>query len=183
MKVEVLEDPYRLGATDLRRFDVVFLHFMNWEKPDPDAGAQANLRRYVDEGGGLFVLHFACGAFPKWPEYAEIAGRIWDRTNTHDPRGPFPVKMVAPGHPAVAGMKDFEADDELYTCLAGTKSVELLALARSKVTRTDHPMALVHRYGKGRVFQTPLGHDARAIRIPGTSELIRRGVAWAAGPR
>lgn len=42
-------------------------------------------------------------------------------------------------------------------------------------------MAFVLDYGKGRVFHTPLGHDARAIRIPGTAELIRRGTAWAAG--
>ncbi len=183
MKVDVLEDPYRLGAADLARYDVVLLHFMNWEKPDPDEAARHNLRRHVQEGGGLFLLHFACGAFPKWDEYERLAGRIWDRTNSHDPRGPFTVKIVKPDHPVTSGLRDFETDDELYICLTGSTPVELLATARSKVTRTDHPMALVHAYGKGRVFQTPLGHDARAIRTPGAAEFIRRGVAWAAAGR
>jgi type 1 glutamine amidotransferase len=31
------------------------------------------------------------------------------------------------------------------------------------------------------VFNTPLGHDVRALQVPGTAELIRRGAAWAAG--
>ncbi len=43
----------------------------------------------------------------------------------------------------------------------------------------DEPMA--YRYGSGRVFQTVLGHDAKALRTAGTAELIRRGAAWAAG--
>ena len=42
-------------------------------------------------------------------------------------------------------------------------------------------MAFVYEYGKGRVFQTVLGHDAAAIRVPGTSYLIRRGAVWTAG--
>ena len=42
-------------------------------------------------------------------------------------------------------------------------------------------MALTVQYGNGRVFMTPLGHDVKAIQIPGTAELIRRGAAWAAG--
>jgi type 1 glutamine amidotransferase len=42
-------------------------------------------------------------------------------------------------------------------------------------------MAFAFEYGKGRVFHTPLGHDVRAIEIPGTAELLRRGCLWAAG--
>jgi type 1 glutamine amidotransferase len=41
-------------------------------------------------------------------------------------------------------------------------------------------MAFVFTYGKGRVFNTPLGHDVKAIQMPGVAELVRRGCAWAA---
>jgi type 1 glutamine amidotransferase len=78
-------------------------------------------------------------------------------------------------------MEDFQADDELYFCLVGDHPIEILATARSKVTKKDHPMAFVSRYGKGRVFHTPLGHDVKAFQMPGVAELIRRGTAWAAG--
>ena len=45
----------------------------------------------------------------------------------------------------------------------------------------DEPMAFVYSYGRGRVFQTVLGHAAESIRVPGEATLIRRGTAWAAG--
>ena len=181
MRVEVLNDPYRLETTDLSKHDVVFLHFNNWEKPDPSDKSKADLKKFVEQGGGLFVLHFASGAFSNWTEFPALAGKIWDRKNTHDPRGPFQVRIVNADHPITQGLTGFDTDDELYTGLTGPKPVELLATAKSKVTQTDQPMAFVHVVGKGRVFHTPLGHDVRAIQMPGTAELIRRGCAWAAG--
>jgi type 1 glutamine amidotransferase len=77
-------------------------------------------------------------------------------------------------------MKDFETDDELFIELQGERPIEVLATARSKITGKDHPMAFVLNYGKGRVFHTTLGHDAKSLRLPGPSELIRRGASWAA---
>lgn len=178
LKVEVLKDPYKLDVTDLSRYDVLLLHFMNREKPDPKDQAKESLRRFVHRGGGLVVIHFACGAFQGWPDYASLIGRVYDRTNTHDPRGPFTVNLVNTSHPLTRGMAAaFNTDDELYICLTGDKPIELLATARSKTTKRDHPMGFVHSYGKGRVFLTPLGHDAKALRAPGTAELIRRATA------
>jgi type 1 glutamine amidotransferase len=75
----------------------------------------------------------------------------------------------------------FQADDELYFCLEGDREVQVLAVATSKVKKKDYPMAFVFDYGQGRVFHTALGHDAKAMRMPGVAELIRRGCAWASG--
>lgn len=180
MRVHVLEDPYRLDSIDLTQYDVVFLHFNNWEKPDPSSRAEANLQQFVARGGGLVLMHFACGAFRNWTEFPKLAGRVWDRKNAHDPRGSFRVVVADSVNPITHGMESYETDDELYICLTGTQPITLLAKARSKVTGKYHPMAFVLNYGKGRVFQTTLGHDAVAIHIPGTAQLIRRGVAWTA---
>jgi type 1 glutamine amidotransferase len=178
MMVDVLKDPYRLDSVELSKYDVVFLNFNNWEKPDPNMKAEDNLRRFVAKGGGLVVMHFASGSFEHWSEYSKLAGKIWDRKNTHDPRGPFLVEVVDTLHPITHGIKSFETDDELYICLTGNQPVRLLAQARSKTTGQYHPMAFVLTYKKGRVFHTTLGHDARAVHVSGTAELIRRGVAW-----
>lgn len=57
----------------------------------------------------------------------------------------------------------------------------MLATARSRKTGRDEPMAMVYRVGKGRVFQTVLGHSLESQRNDGTTILIRRGATWAAG--
>lgn len=181
MQVDVIEDPYALESANLRPYNVVFLHFNNWQKPDPGEKAKENLRHFVAEGGGLTLVHFACGAFGSWPEFVNLAGKVWDKKNAHDPRGIFRVELTSIQHPITQGMESFDTDDELYIGLAGDQPVMLLAGARSKRTDSNHPMAFVFNYGKGRVFHTPLGHDARAIHFTGTAELVRRGVAWAAG--
>lgn len=180
-RVEIVEDLEFLASDELFAYDLLFLHFKNYKPLARADRAKANLKRFVGEGKGLVVFHFACGAFEDWPEFGKIAGRVWDRKTGHDPRGPFAVKIVDQEHPITWGMENFQADDELYTCLIGEQPVRLLATARSKVTGKDHPMAFVLRCGQGRVFHTPLGHDVKAIQIPAVAELICRGCAWAAG--
>jgi len=88
----------------------------------------------------------------------------WDpKLRGHDPRGPFTVNIQDAQHPVTAGLKDFETDDELYTCLTGDTPIHVLATAKSKVDRIDYPMAFVLEVGRGRVFHSPLGHDVKAL--------------------
>ena len=179
--VTIVEDPDVLATNNVFKYDVVLLHFRN-EQPLPHENqARANLQRLVKEGHGLVLIHFACGAFGDWPGFGELAGMVWDGKNTHDPRGPFDVHIVDSHHPITAGLTDFGADDELYVCLSQRRPVDVLANARSRVTGRDHPMAFAFDVGKGRVFHTPLGHDVKALEMPGTTALIRQGVQWAAG--
>ena len=180
-EVKIVENPDFLASDELFGFDEVFLHFKNYEPLKQEEKAKANLTKFVKQGNALVLLHFACGAFEDWPEFADLAGRVWDQKTSHDPRGPFMVKITDVEHPITRGMSDFQTDDELYICLTGDRPVDLLATARSKKTGKDHAMAFAFRFGRGRVFHTPLGHDVKAIRMPGTTELICRGCAWAAG--
>lgn len=181
IEARIVEDPEFLASPLLADYDVVLLEFYNEKPLRHQAEAQKNLEQFVRDGKGLVVLHFSCAAFADWPGYADLAGRIWDRKNTHDPRGPFTVKITDKQHPITRGMDDFQADDELYVCLTGDRKMDVLATARSKVTGKDYPMALTMTLGKGRVFNTPLGHDGRAVQIPGTAKLLQRGCLWSAG--
>ena len=187
-EVFTVEDPRFLDSTAVNTYDLILLHFQNWEQPGPGERARENLRRCVEGGKGVALVHFACGAwYGEWPEFAKLAGRAWFGPNPgpgkqqHDPHGPFRVEVVQPAHPVVRGMTDFETQDELYTCLEGDHPIEVLAQAKSKVDGKNYPMAFVSRYGKGRTFHCVLGHDAKALSFPGVQELYRRGCAWAAG--
>jgi type 1 glutamine amidotransferase len=42
-------------------------------------------------------------------------------------------------------------------------------------------MAFALTHGKGRVFQSTLGHDLRALQTAGTRKLYLQGTLWAAG--
>ncbi|MCD6340071.1 MAG: ThuA domain-containing protein [Verrucomicrobia bacterium] len=182
LDARAIEDPHFLDSAALARYRAVVLHFMNWETPAPGPTARENLRRFVAGGGGLVLLHFACGAWQDWPEFRKLAGRVWDpKLRPHDPRGPFKVRILDKKHPVTRGLRDFMTDDELYTCLAGEAPIRVLAVARSKVDGKDYPMAFVLRYGQGRVFHTLLGHDVKAFSFPEVQKLLRRGTAWAAG--
>ena len=182
MDVRVVDDPHFLDSSAINRYDVVVLHFMNWKEPDPGSEARANLKRFVDGGKGVVLVHFACGAFMDWPEFIHIAGKVWNpKLRGHDKRGPFKVEIVKPDHPITKGMSTFETDDELYTCLDGNVPVEVLAKATSNVDHKDYAMAFVLNVGKGRAFHSPLGHDEKAFALDAVGELFRRGTAWAAG--
>ena len=149
--------------------------------------------KYLANGGGLIIIHFANGAFhfslpeagdSDWPEYRKICRRVWDHTpnkSGHDAYGKFIVEIAAPDHPITQGMEPFETIDELYFRQQGEEPIEILATAKSNVTGRDEPMAFVYQYGTGRVMQTVLGHAAESLRTPGVVELIRRSAAWVAG--
>jgi len=186
LEVFTVEDPGLLDSTAISKYDLILLHFQNWEQPGPGERARENLRQFVEGGKGVALVHFACGAwFGEWPEFSKIAGRAWagpgPGVRQHDPFGPFRVEVVQPAHSIMRGMADFDTQDELYTCLTGDQPIEVVAQAKSKVDGQYYPMAFVSRYGKGRTFHCVLGHDAKALSFPGVPELYRRGCAWAAG--
>jgi uncharacterized protein len=185
LEVRIVEDPHFLDSPALTNYAVVLLHFQNWEVPGPGAGARENLRRYVERGGGLISVHFACGAWHgEWPEFQNIVGRVWHGSGPgkpqHDARGPFKVHIVDNSHPVTKGLRDFETDDELYTCLTGDAPIQVLTDATSKVDKQEHPMAFVREYGQGRVFLTTLGHDVKAFTNSCVPQLLQQGCAWTA---
>jgi len=180
MEVRIVADPHQLSSATLHKYDVVVVHFMNWKVPAPNKAARENFSKFIEAGGGMVMVHFACGAWQDWPGFVKIAGRVYNpKFRGHDRRGPFTIEIVDKDHPITKGMKDFETYDELYTCLDGKTPIDILAHAKSKVDKKYHPMGFVLKFGKGRVFHSPLGHDVRAFEAPGVQELFTRGAAWA----
>ena len=83
--------------------------------------------------------------------------------------------------------------DELYHRLVHMHGAEFQLLMHafsskeSGGTGKHEPMCMALRYGKGRVFHTPLGHVWRkvaatrsSVQTPGFKLLISRGTEWAA---
>ena len=181
-RIDLVKDLTFLRTPGLHDYRAVVMHFKNYDPRVPGPEGQANLERFVREGGGLVLVHFACGAFQEWPEFVKLAGRVWNpKLRAHDPRGRFRVELLDTGHPITRGLGSFETTDELYTCLDGSVPITVLAESQSKVDGKRYPMAFVLDYGRGRVFHCHRGHDVAAFLAEGVGELFRRGTAWAAG--
>ena len=186
-EVIVCEDPSILAGGGLSKYDAIVLNFRNPPPRDPGLAARKALAEYVKSGGGLVVVHFAIFAFPGWEEYRRIIGRVWvgrvsgKKISGHSPRGTFDVKVLDREHPAVAGLEDFTADDELYSKLQGEDRIRVLLDAHSEYSGKREPVAWARSYGKGRVLVTVLGQDLKSREVPAFKALLRQGTAWAAG--
>lgn len=197
MKVQVSHDIEELATLKLNEYQAIVLNnYANWHDPRKlsDAAKEAFLK-YLGEGGGLVVIHFANGAFhfslpeageSDWPEYRKIVRRVWDHhghggaKSAHDAFGQFTVNPTAVSHPISAGLKAFDVADELYYHQAGEEPIEPLLTAKSKNTNREEPLAWAYDYQQARVFQTLLGHSEKTYDSYEPREMLRRAVAWVA---
>ena len=181
-EVVLVEDAEILGTDLPFDYDVVLLHFKNYREPKRSAEMKGNLDKFVTEGGGLFVYHFACGAFENWSDFETLSGRVWDpKKRAHDDYRLFTVTVADKEHPITKGLDNFEIQDELYTCLRDSElPIHVLAEAVSNVDNKTYPMAFVLEKGKGRIFHTTLGHDDKSLSSAGFQAMIRQAIMWCA---
>ena len=190
-QVRVVTDPEFLASDELFTADVLIQHYVNWQHPGLSEKAKANLLRFVAEGRGLTIVHFANGAFidtlpgakgSDWPDYRNLLLRRWwdfAKGSTHDDYAPFRVMPTKLAHPITAGLQPFDTTDECMRKQVGDAPIEPLITAHCRKTDRDEPLAFAFGYEKGRVFQCMLGHSDVSMHCAG--ELYRRGIAWAAG--
>lgn len=188
--VTITRNPERLAALDKETFDFLILNYCNWEDPEGLSEAAKNgLIRYLDQGGGLMVLHFANGAFhfslPKaessdWPEYRKIVHQVWDHTgeSTHDDYGEFEVHIKDSDHYITGGISNFITEDELYFNQVGEEDLEPLYTAVSKKSLKKEPLAWAYTYKNARVFQSLLGHGAISYQPHEYREILMNAAFW-----
>lgn len=144
------------------------------------AEAKAGLAEHIRSGGGLLAMHGAAICFDDWPEWNELLGGrwVWGRS-CHPPFGPISVAVRTGASPIVAGVSDFDVDDEAYGFLDLANDVE--GLAFSSHGGSDHPLLWTRHVGRGRVAYDALGHDVASLRMPEHRTIVSRAALWAAG--
>lgn len=196
IKVDISFDIEDLAVRNLNDYQLIVQNYCNWQDKRPlSEASRAAFGRYLRDGGGLILVHFANGAFhpslpeageSDWPEYRKIVRRVWnhhgkgEKQSGHDAFGEFTVRVEPRPHPVTEGLSDFQVTDELYFRQDGDEPIEPLITARSKVTMREEPLAWTYNYGEGRVFQTLLGHSEKTYESFAACEMIRRAAAWVA---
>jgi type 1 glutamine amidotransferase len=135
-------------------YHVVISNYQGDEWPEETKKALVD---YVKGGGGLVIYHFACAAFPKWPEYNEMIGlggwggrtekagpyvrwrdgkfvleQVPGPTGGHGPMQAFKIELRNFDHPITKGLPPafMHVEDELYGWLRGpAKNLTVLATA------------------------------------------------------
>ena len=181
----------------------------------PTEAEQVALKSFVENGGKWFALHgtnsileftengVAC------PEVAPVfMETLGSQFMAHPPIQPFTVKISNPDHPLVAGINEFETDDELYLCkqLADHDMLlhtEFTGEATGFVNadwpdNAPRPIYYLRPLGDGEVLYLNLGHcrghydmqpmvpfypkvELGSWDKPEYYDLLRRGIAYCQG--
>ena len=182
----------------------------------PTAEEQEGLRSFLRGGGRWLALHgtnalieFTDSGKPDTPDIApDLMQMLGSRFVAHPDIQPLQIKVADREHPLVAGIEDFEVEDEPYYCehfgdnhvlLEADYDAPSAGYVRSEfgTDQGPHPQMYLHPYEAGEVLYLLLGHccgkyDRRPIadvapiqrcawESPTYYELLRRGIRWGIG--
>jgi hypothetical protein len=166
------DDPDDLDPAVLDRYHA--LVFYNNQPTISDVQLAA-LTGFLEDGGGLVVLHCASASFQNSEEFIRLIGAAFKSHGT----GTFSATRVQPDHPVLRGVPAFEAWDETYVHTKHNPDRTVLEVRRQD--GHEEPWTWVRDYGDGRVFYTAWGHDERTWGTEGFQQLLTQAVQWTAG--
>jgi type 1 glutamine amidotransferase len=195
-------------------YDVVIQHYNNFfgGATWPDE-VKASFDEYMKNGGGMYVWHGGNNSFVEWPAYNRMIGMGWRKKNqgialrvgddesiiripsgegpdtNHGPR--IDATIVRMGdHPIHQGMprRWKAANIEVYNYPRGTaEEVEVISYANDENrAKMNWPIEWTVTYGKGRIYNSSLGHVWKGdvqpvtVRDAGLQTLLVRSLQWLA---
>jgi type 1 glutamine amidotransferase len=178
----------RINKETLKNFDVV-LFFTTGNPVNKEE--LADLREWVQNGGALAGTHCATDTLYGESVYGDLIGAYF---RGHPPGlQKIKVKVEDPKHPAAAGFTDgMDYQDEMYIFKDAPYSRDKLHIILSidaasfdpkNLSRSDKDYAIswCRTEGKGRVFYTSFGHDAKVWKDEKFQKHLFGGLKWATG--
>ncbi|MBU1304796.1 MAG: ThuA domain-containing protein, partial [Alphaproteobacteria bacterium] len=143
-----------------------------------------NLTKAVENGVGLAGHHGGMSdAFRDAVDYQFMVGGQWvaHPGNIID----YTVDVADPEDPIMAGIKSFPYTSEQYYMHVDPSNHVLATTTFSGahapwIDGVKMPVAWKRQHGKGRVFHSTLGHQAKEFDNAEMATMLRRGVNWAA---
>lgn len=178
-----------INARNLNEYDAIF--FMGAGEGTLDSQQKLDLLSFVrDDGKGLVVGHAAGVAFFDWPEWGELIGGFMGSEYS-----PQPMELIVedPKFPGVQSLGKRFTFEEQFPVMKEPyvkgKVHTIVRLDASKLTPEqrarrpdgDIPVVFALPYGKGRVFNSGLGHLDKTWDDPGMQKMYFDAIRWAMG--
>jgi type 1 glutamine amidotransferase len=148
----------------------------------------AQVHDYLDQGGGLVLIHSATWTKPKpSSKVAALTGVGGFQLFRH---GDVRLSIESLDHPICRGLPktvNLKNDETYWPPTPLQDSVVVLATsveekgARGSTPKAAQPMLWCYRLGQGRVFGCVPGHMAETFEDPVFRSLLLRGISWSAG--
>jgi type 1 glutamine amidotransferase len=171
-----------------KEFDVIVRYDMEKEASPEEQKAFVAL---LNRGIGLVSLHHNLCSHQEWPEYRKIIGGRYLFSpleeggkrygpSSYDESGEAVNLTIADrDHPITRGLQDFVIRDETYNHYFVEPGVHVLLTTNSP--KNNPQVAWTNEYGKSRVFYLQFGHGPGAWKNPVYTQILTRGIRWAAG--
>jgi type 1 glutamine amidotransferase len=170
-----------------KEFDVIVRYDMEKEASPEEQKAFVEL---LNRGIGLVSLHHNLCSHQDWPEYRKIiggqylfnpldaGGKRYGPSSYNESGEPVNLTIADRDHPITRGLADFVIRDETYNHYFVEPGVHVLLTTNS--AKNNHEVAWTHEYGKSRVFYMQFGHGPGAWNNPAYTQILARGIRWAA---
>ncbi|MCP4259719.1 MAG: ThuA domain-containing protein [Planctomycetes bacterium] len=170
-----------------------------------DARLKKSLLDFISGGKGFIGIHAAAATFVQWPKYdqwqefGEMLGAYENGGHPWKYNEWINIKLDEPRHPLNAAFKGkgFRISDEVFQfqkpytrnklrvlLSIDMKKTEIISGRRILPERQkdkDFAVSWIHRYGKGRVFYSFLGHNPQTCWNPPILQHYLAGIQFALG--
>lgn len=191
-KITATEEGDNFTPEILSSFDLVI--FVHTTQDILDAQQQEALKNYVENGGGLLALHTGADTEYKWDWYVQAIGASFVG---HPPSQEGKLIIEDRSHPATEHFPDstWIVTDEWYSFDRNPReNVQVLIsidensydvdddrwFEGAKQRMGDHPLVWYKEVGKGKVFQTALGHEPELYHNPLFLKHLEGAISWTA---
>ena len=140
------------------------------DQPHAGSNAEAAVRRYVERGGNILMLHGSSAAFWHWSWWRELCGFRWVRPNDPDnversvhPVRTFTTYAAKSRHVLIGKLQEFTlADDEIY--IRCEQTLPMTVLMETNTDEGIYPQCVecINPYGGRQIIFLP-GHKAASF--------------------
>jgi type 1 glutamine amidotransferase len=179
--IQIVDNAAWLDEPEAAKLDVIVMHhcFKQAEGNITEAQLQ-KLFALVRGGAGVVGLHASYYSFPEREDMRELFGT---RFIKHGPSEAIAVvRTIEPDHAMMKGLTpSFEVTTEVYESEPLAESCQVLAMAKEKDKKAEHPSVWTLTYGEGRVVTILPAHWPKSFEQEDFQALIASGTLWAAG--